>query len=129
MDAVLHDKPDDDELIRNRALFSPNIKHALDVHLSLVGKPTSPFKKFTDSVYLDPLGNWNSTFAVFTVVEGPQDDGDNKSRVGPPQDRIPVMVPDRKFLLPRNRKEIQMTWEQFPPMIRKMIMALKIPRE
>ena len=79
MDAVLHDKPNDDKMIHNHALFSPDIKRALDVHLTLVGKPKSPFKKFTDSIYLDQLGNWNSTFAVFTAVEGPQDNEDKKS--------------------------------------------------
>ena len=65
--SVLLDHPDDEIIDQHRSYVPPKIKEAYSYHIDCVKGPTSPYKKFTDTVFLTPDGSWNSSITLFTV--------------------------------------------------------------
>ena len=82
----LDDRPSDEQLCKTYELFSPPIRDAFKYyHDYYMNRPDSPIKRFSDTCYLDPLGNWNSSISVYTA---------DVTLDRPPPDRPPVSDSD-----------------------------------
>ena len=92
-DSLLQDHPADEDLGKNIGLFSPTIHKN---YVSYAANPgTTPYKKFSESCFIDRFGHWNSSATLFTVravdpargISVPQGEvGGPKAQKAPPDD-------------------------------------------
>ena len=66
-DPILMDAPSDDDIKEKLPFLSPSIRTAYAMYPNL--PPDSPYKKFSQSCFMDPYGHWDSSILAYMARE------------------------------------------------------------